>query len=73
MDSRRSEELFRFYAAVTAPSETLSLIIPQNDSGAVKHISSGALRIMKLLPKAEVKKDAHLDYEFLIQNEESAK
>ncbi|MBR6650627.1 MAG: PD-(D/E)XK nuclease family protein [Clostridia bacterium] len=73
MDSRRSEELFRFYAAVTAPSETLSVIIPQNDSGTIKHVSSGALRIMKLLPKAEVKKDAHLDYDFLIQNEHSAK
>jgi len=73
MDSRRSEELFRFYAAATAPSETLSLIIPQNDGGSVKHISSGALRIMKLLPGAEIKKDAHLDYEFLVQNERSAK
>ncbi len=73
MESRRSEELYRFYAAVTAPSETLSIIIPQSDSGSVKHISSGALRIMKLLPKAEIKKDAHLDYSFLIQNEAAAR
>lgn len=73
MDSRRSEELFRFYAAVTAPKETLSIIIPQSDGGAVKHASAGALRIMKLLPKAEIKKDAHLDHSFLIQNEAAAR
>ncbi len=73
MESRRSEELFRFYAAATAPKETLSLIIPQSDGGAAKHASSGALRIMKLLPKAMVKKDAHLDYGFLIQSEAAAR
>ncbi len=73
MDSRRSEELFRFYAAVTAPSETLSVIIPTKDSGGAKRASSGALRIMKLFPKAEIKKDAHLDYSFLIQNEAAAR
>ncbi len=73
MECRRSEELFRFYAAATAPSETLSIIIPQSDNGSQKHTSSGALRIMKLLPRAEIIKDAHLDYEFLIQNEAAAK
>ena len=73
MDSRRSEELFRFYAAATAPSETLSVIIPTKDSGGAKRASTGALRIMKLLPKASIKKDAHLDYSFLIQNEAAAR
>ncbi len=73
MDSRRSEELFRFYTAVTSPSDTLTVIMPQRDSGGVKRPSSGALRIMKLLPSVPLKKDAHLDYYFLIQNEAAAR
>ncbi len=73
MDSRRSEELFRFYAAVTAPDKSLSIIMPKaGDDGAMRP-SMGARRIMKLLPKAEIKSNAHLDFDFIICNEEAAR
>lgn len=66
MDYRRSEELFRFYAAASAPSETLSVIIPGENS---KKESTGALRIKKLFPKAKLYENAHLNYSFILQNE----
>lgn len=73
MESRRSEELFRFFAAATAPSDTLSIIMPEfGDEGALRP-SSGAKRVMALLPHANIKKNAHLDMEYLINNEAAAR
>ena len=69
MDHRRSEELFRFYAAATAPSLSLSVIIPTENG---KRASTGALRLMKLFPNSPIFENAHLDYGFLLQNKAAA-
>lgn len=46
--SRQNEELFRFGETVSAPAESLTLIIPAD--GTECHPSLGALRILKLFP-----------------------
>ncbi|MBQ7835716.1 MAG: PD-(D/E)XK nuclease family protein [Clostridia bacterium] len=73
MESRRSEELFRFWAAVTAPSDTLSIIMPQSGDEGTLRPSSGSLRVMALIKNARIKKDAHLDMSFIIRNKAAAR
>ncbi len=50
--SKQREEMFRFSETVSSPSESLTVIIPSD--GSQIHPSTGALRLMKLLPKAKV-------------------
>ncbi len=71
MDMRRSEELFRFLSAASAPSESLTLIIPCRDGGETRSPSLGALRVMKLLG-IKPEEDAHLNYEYLISDKRAA-
>lgn len=71
MDMRRSEELFRFLSAVSAPDASLTVIIPQRDGSEERSPSLGALRIIKLLD-VEVKENAHLDLEYLISDKKAA-
>lgn len=49
---RQGEALFHFYRAVCAPTDTLTVMIPCTDGAW--HPSSGAVRIMQLLPNAKV-------------------
>ncbi|MBR6676455.1 MAG: PD-(D/E)XK nuclease family protein [Clostridia bacterium] len=48
---RQWEEMFRFMETVTSPVETLTLLVPSESSG--NHPSTGALRLLKLLPEME--------------------
>lgn len=73
MDSRRSEELFRFWAAAVSPSDTLSIIMPSSGGEGIMRPSSGALRIMSLVKNARIMKDAHRDMSFIIRNEAAAR
>jgi len=48
--SQRNEELFRFCEAAGSPEETLTVFIPR--SGELSSPSLGAVRLMKLFPRA---------------------
>ncbi len=72
MDMKRSEELFRFWSAVSAPTETLTVIVCERDGAETRHPSLGCMRIEKLLSKTVVP-NVHLDYEYLLQNESAAR
>lgn len=50
--ARQGEALFHFYRAACAPDETLTVMIPCTDG--TWHPSSGAARIMQLLPRAKI-------------------
>lgn len=56
---RQGEALFHFYRSVCAPTDTLTVVIPCTDGAW--HPSSGAARIMQLLPGARVMDLTHLD------------
>ena len=47
-DERASEELFRFYRAVSQASESLTVFVPKSSAGSSCIASEGASRIMKL-------------------------
>ncbi len=71
MDMKRSEELFRFLSAVSTPTETLTFVIPSRDGDEARLPSLGALRVCRLMG-CEIKKDVHLDMEYLCQTERAA-
>ena len=72
MDMKRSEELFRFLSAVSVPGETLTFIVPERDGSESRSPSLGAVRVCRLMG-CEIKKDVHLDYEYLCQSEAAAR
>lgn len=49
--TRQGEALFHFYRAATAPTDTLTVMIPLKDGAP--HPSTGAARILHLLPNAK--------------------
>lgn len=54
MDSRASDELFRFNRAVSQASESLTVFVPKSSGGSACRPSEGAKRIMRLVGKTIV-------------------
>lgn len=54
-DVRASEELFRFYRAVSQASQSLCVFIPKSTAGSSCRPSEGAQRIMKLSGAQEIR------------------
>lgn len=48
LDESASEELFRFYRAVSQASESLTVFVPKSSGGSSCRMSEGAARIMKI-------------------------
>ncbi len=53
-DVRASEELFRFYRAISQATQSLCVFVPKSSNGAACRPSEGALRIMRLTGCEEV-------------------